>query len=164
MGVATQYNTNTLINANGGRVPREVQALLETPSIIKAIERLFDTLMDRGANVKVKRLKKGEARVIRIGQEALFELLCEHFMDNGGTYFELLDTTTVMFEMSWHQNAQEFSCVVYNRDECVHLDFNLLKEKVGLTAQSVFQRKRYSTIKISEITIGGDELDTDTDK
>lgn len=95
-----------------------------------------------------KRLKKGEARVIRIGKDAIFEFLCETMMENGCEYFDLHDVTKVTFQMTWDQNTNEFTCVVCNSEEADAVDAELISKKVELTTDTMFRKNRYKEIEI----------------
>lgn len=95
-----------------------------------------------------RRLNKGEARVIRIGKDAIFEFLCETMMEKGCMYFDLHDLTKVTFQMNWNQNDNEFTCVVCNREEEDTVDVKLISKEVELTTDTMFRKNRYKEIEL----------------
>lgn len=98
--------------------------------------------------MKVKHLKKGELRVIRIGREAIYELLRENMIENAEQYFDLLDMRTVTFQMIWSSQTDEFTCVVHDDQYTPNIDIENIAEKVSLTTETLFQKHRFQTIFI----------------
>jgi len=95
-----------------------------------------------------RRLKKGEARVIRIGKDTMFEFLCETMMEKGCEYFDLHDLTKVTFQMNWDHDANEFTCVVCNSEEADAVDTKLISKEVELTTDTMFRKNRYKLIEV----------------
>ena len=95
-----------------------------------------------------RRLKKGEARVIRIGKDAMFEFFCEMIMENGCQYFDLHDLTRVSFSMQWHRDSNEFTCIVCNNEDAAAVNLDIISEQVELTTDTMFCNHRYKLIEL----------------
>lgn len=100
-----------------------------------------------GVDMRTK-LKKDEARVIRINQDAIFELIYETFVEKSEQYFDLLDSTKVKLAFDWDQDKNEFTCVAHTRDLQYQVDFESIAKEVGITTDSMFQSHRYKTIEL----------------
>jgi len=100
--------------------------------------------------MKTKRIGEGKARVIRIDETAVQELLNETFMEHLGDYFDVLDETKVTLETSWDREKGEFVALVYDGHTAKSVDLDSIGEAVGLTTDSLFRKKRYETIDLSK--------------
>lgn len=58
-----------------------------------------------------KRIPDDKYRIIKIGKEALFELICEAFKEREEEFFDIADATTIVksFSVDWEKG--EFICV-----------------------------------------------------
>lgn len=105
--------------------------------------------------MRVKRLKKGEARVIRIGEEAIRELVYETITEKSSEYFNVIDSTFHRIEISFDMEAGDLICV-FRRDSLdekprIAADFEKLSEKIGETTCSMFSRgEKFIQIKVDD--------------
>ena len=98
---------------------------------------------------KEKRIPDDKYRIIKIGKEALFELICEAFKDSEEQFFDVTDSTTIVksFSIDWEKG--EFICVARNElpEEEEHLQFdfdaNELISKLEDTTDTLFAPNRY---------------------
>ena len=96
-----------------------------------------------------KRIPDDKYRIIKIGKEALFELICEAFKDSEEEFFDVTDATTIVksFSIDWEKG--EFICVARNElpEEEEHLQFdvdtNELISKLENTTNTLFAPNRY---------------------
>ncbi len=102
---------------------------------------------------KVKKIPDGKYRVIKIGKDAIYELLREAIKDRAEGFFDVSDSTSIVtcFDIDWEK--QEFICIARNeKGDDERLDFDIdteeLFEKLENTTDSVFCEDRY--IELSE--------------
>ena len=96
-----------------------------------------------------KRIPDDKYRIIKIGKEALFELICEAFKDSEEEFFDVTDATTIVksFSIDWEKG--EFLCIARNElpEEEEHLQFdvdtNELISKIKNTTDTLFAPNRY---------------------
>ena len=96
-----------------------------------------------------KRIPDDKYRIIKIGKEALFELICEAFKDNEEEFFDIADATTIVksFSVDWEKG--EFICIARNElpEEEEHLRFDVdayeLISKIEETTDNLFAPNRY---------------------
>jgi len=109
--------------------------------------------------MKVKHLKNNELRVIRIGEDAIRELILEHFMENGAQYFDLLDVTKVFFSGYFDMDERDLICAVYDENSDFKkdflgekkLDFSEISDIVGETTTSLYSGgKRYAVLEMTD--------------
>lgn len=103
------------------------------------------------------RIPDDKYRIIKIGKEALFELICEAFKDGEEEFFNVSDSTTMVksFCIDWEKG--EFICIARNElsEEQEHLQFNVdvneLISKIENTTDTLFAPGRYIEVSKSEI-------------
>ena len=103
------------------------------------------------------RIPDDKYRIIKIGKEALFELICEAFKDGEEEFFNVSDSTTMVksFCIDWEKG--EFICIARNElpEEEEHLQFNVdvneLISKIENTTDTLFASGRYIEVSKSEI-------------
>lgn len=96
-----------------------------------------------------KRIPDDKYRIIKIGKEALFELICEAFKDSEEEFFDVTDSSAIVksFSIDWEKG--EFICVARNElpEEEEHLQFdvdtNELISKLEDTTDTLFAPNRY---------------------
>ena len=100
-----------------------------------------------------KTIPDGKYRIIKIGRDAIYELLREYIIDNQEEFFDVTDGTKIVthFDIDW--NKGNFICIARNEyRENEHLQFNIntteLLSKMQNTTKTMFIDKRY--IEISE--------------
>ena len=104
-----------------------------------------------------KRIPDDKYRIIKIGKEALFELICEAFKEWEEDFFDVADSTTMVksFCVVWEKG--EFICVARNElsEEQEHLQFDVdtyeLLSKIENTTDTLFAPNRYVEVMKSEI-------------
>lgn len=101
--------------------------------------------------MKIKHLKEGELRVIKVDRNALTEFIMETITDNATNYFDLLDITKVTFHMKWDKETDEFYCVINDEKHPVAIDFDQLVKNTATTTDSLFIKPCYKTIYIEDI-------------
>ena len=103
-------------------------------------------------------LRDDEVRVIKIGEEALFELIYEKFIDEQSEYLDVDPlSVTNSFSIDW-ENRQFIFCAyktenakgeILNLPESI--DFGKLFEKMPNTTDSMYGRGKYQTYTKSEL-------------
>lgn len=100
-----------------------------------------------------KKIPEGKYRVIKIGKDAMYELMREAIIDRAEGFFDVSDSTSIVtcFDIDWEK--QEFICIARNeKGDNEHLDFDIdieeLFETLENTTDSVFCEKGY--IELSE--------------
>ncbi|MBQ7295700.1 MAG: hypothetical protein IJW86_05840 [Clostridia bacterium] len=96
-------------------------------------------------------------RIIKIGKEALFELICEAFKESEEAFFDVSDATTIVksFSIDWEKG--EFICVARNElpqeEEHLQFDFDTHKliSKIEDTTDTLFAPNRYIEVLKSDI-------------
>ena len=96
-----------------------------------------------------KRIPDDKYRIIKIGKEALFELICEAFKDSEEEFLDVSDATTIVksFSIDWEKG--EFLCIARNElpEEDEHLQFDVdayeLISKLEDTTDTLFAPNRY---------------------
>ena len=104
-----------------------------------------------------KRIPNDKYRIIKIGKDALFELICEAFKEHEEDYFDVSDSTTVVksFAVDWDKG--EFICVARNElpEEEEHMQFDVdtyeLISKIEDTTDTLFAPNRYIEVLKSEV-------------
>ena len=59
-----------------------------------------------------KRLKRGEIKVINIGHDAIFEWLYESMQEQAERFFDIKDSTKVLFQCNWNKDPDQFTCII----------------------------------------------------
>ena len=102
---------------------------------------------------KEKTIPEGKYRIIKIGKDAIYEVLREYIIDNQEDFFDVTDGTKIVthFEIDW--NNGEFTCIARNEyGENEHLQCNIntakLLSKIQDTTKTMFIDKRY--VEMSE--------------
>lgn len=104
-----------------------------------------------------KKIPDNKYRIIKIGKEALFELICEAFKDSEELFFDVSDSTTIAksFCIDWEKG--EFICVARNElpEGKEHLQFDVdvyeLLSKIENTTDTLFAPNRY--VELSKVDI-----------
>ncbi len=103
-----------------------------------------------------KRIPDDKYRIIKIGKEALFEFICESFIDSAETFFDVSDITTIVtgFEIDWDKG--EFICIARNElseNERLQFDVNKseLLSKIEITTDTLYKDNRYIELSQSDI-------------
>ena len=103
-----------------------------------------------------KTIPDGKYRIIKIGKDAIYELLREYIVDNQEDFFDVTDGTKIVthFEIDW--NNGEFICVArneYGENECLQCDVDIteLLLKMQNTTETMFEDKRYIEMSKDEI-------------
>lgn len=105
---------------------------------------------------KEKTIPEGKYRIIKIGKDAIYEVLREYIIDNQEDFFDVTDGTKIVthFEMDWTKG--EFICIARNNyGENEHLQCNIdtkeLLSKTQDTTETMFIDKIYVEISEEEI-------------
>ncbi len=104
-----------------------------------------------------KRIPDDNYRIIKIGKEALFELICEAFKEREEDFLDVSDSTTIVksFCIDWEKG--EFICIARNElhEEEEHLQFDMdtyeLLSKIENTTDTLFAPDRYIDVMKSDI-------------
>ena len=106
--------------------------------------------------MKKKTIPDDKYRIIKIGKDAIFELLYETFTDKLESFFDVSDSTTVVtgFDIDWDKG--EFICIARNElSENEHLQFDVniqsLLQKLEITTDTLFQNSSYVELSKSDI-------------
>ena len=103
-----------------------------------------------------KTIPKGKYRIIKIGKDAIYEVLREYIIDNQEDFFDVTDGTKIVtrFEMDW--NKGEFICIArneYGENEHLQCDIDPTKFllKMQDTTETLFMDKIYVEMSKEEI-------------
>ena len=104
-----------------------------------------------------KRIPDDKYRIIKIGKEALFEVICEFIKEKEEDFFDVFDATTMVksFAIDWEKG--EFICLARNEldEDEEHLQFDVdaykLISKIEDTTDTLFAPDRYIEVPKSEI-------------
>ena len=104
-----------------------------------------------------KRIPDDKYRIIKIGKEALFEVICEFIKEKEEDFFDVSDATTMVksFAIDWEKG--EFICLARNEldEDEEHLQFDVdaykLISKINDTTDTLFAPDRYIEVPKSEI-------------
>ncbi len=105
---------------------------------------------------KEKTIPENKYRIIKIGKDAIYEILREYIIDNEEEFFDVTDGAEIVthFDINW--DTGEFICVTRNNyGENEHLQCNIdttkLLSKLQDTTQTMFEDKRYIELSEEEI-------------
>ena len=114
--------------------------------------------------MKTKHIPKNELRVIKIGREAIRELVYETIIEHAGDYFDLLSAVDKPCVWRWDEESGDLLFAISEKDpvEIYHLDFDKLNELLPYTTDSMFtpHRRRYRKVIVGEdgeFTVEGEE-------
>ncbi|MBR3908878.1 MAG: hypothetical protein IKJ50_04075 [Clostridia bacterium] len=105
---------------------------------------------------KGKTIPQNKYRIVKIGKDAIYEILREYIIDNQENFFDVTDGTKIVthFDINW--DTGEFICIArneYGEDE--HLQSNIdttkILSKLQDTTETVFEDKRYIELSEEEI-------------
>ena len=107
---------------------------------------------------KKQQLRDDEVRVIKIGEEALFEFIYEKFIDEQSEYLDVDPlSVTNSFSIDW-ENRQFLFCAHKTEDakgEILmlpqNIDFDKLFEKMPNTTDSMYGQNKYQTYTKNEL-------------
>ncbi len=105
---------------------------------------------------KEKTIPENKYRIIKIGKDAVYEVLREYIIDNQEAFFDITDGTKIIthFDLNW--DTGEFICAArntYGEDEhwqC-NVDTSELLLKLQDTTETLFTEKRYIEMSEEEI-------------
>ena len=107
--------------------------------------------------VKRKPLAPDEVRVINVDSLAIKELLFENLIQNKKNYFDVEDSSgDELCIMNWDQQAGTLTYAIMPMKYCLdgyELDFDYIRSKLGITANSLFAANRYQSIAITEQSV-----------
>ncbi len=105
---------------------------------------------------KEKTIPEGKYRIIKIGKDAIYEILREYIIDNQEEFFDVTDGTKIVtyFDINW--DTGELICIARNDyGENEHLQSNIdtaeLLSKLQDTTKTLFTDKRYVEMLEEEI-------------
>lgn len=117
------------------------------------------------------RLKRGQARVIRVDREAVAELLWEHFLRNpslmglkkgkkrrlrtfsqDGVYLALSKSKKkrVVYSMRWDEQTDDLTLVACRAEDYQQLLFEETAESIPRTAESLLEGRAYREITLED--------------
>ena len=93
-----------------------------------------------------KDLQANEVRAIRIGEEAIVELLWETLQEMGESLFDLPDNSDAMFHMRWNREKTELVLYVTGErhtisggKELITRRDSYIQEHIGITAKTLYE-------------------------
>ena len=105
---------------------------------------------------KEKTIPQNKYRIIKIGKDAIYEVLREYIVDNQENLFDVTDGTKIVthFDINW--DTGELICAARNDyGENEHLQSNIdtaeLLSKLQDTTETLFTDKRYIELSEEEI-------------
>jgi len=105
---------------------------------------------------KQRTIPDGKYRVIKIGKDAIYEVVREYFEDHLEAFFDISDCTTAVtsFDIDWDNG--EFICIARNElPENEHLQFDIdtqkLFSKLENTTDTLFSHNRYVELSKSDV-------------
>ena len=105
---------------------------------------------------KEKTIPQNKYRIIKIGKDAIYEILREYIMDNQERIFDVTDGTKIVthFDINW--DTCEFICAArndYGENELLqcHIDTAELLSKLPDTTETLFMDNRYIEMSEEEI-------------
>ena len=113
---------------------------------------------------KMPPLKEDEVRVIKIGEEALFEFIYEKFIDDQECYLDVEPVSvTDSFYIDW-ENRQFIFCAYKSENEKgdflklpESIDLETLIRKIPDTTNSMYSGNRYKTFTKNELEISASD-------
>lgn len=96
-----------------------------------------------------KKLEDNEVRIIKINRDAVYEFLYETIIENSPAFFDLHDMTKAEFQFSWDADGT-LSCIAYKRKPGRRVDISAIEEATEFTTNSLFTKKRYKTILLTD--------------
>ena len=107
---------------------------------------------------KIPPLKEDEVRVIKISEKALFEFICEKFIDDRACYLDVEHlSVTDSFYIDW-ENRQFIFCAYKSENESGQIlelpesvDLKKLIKKIPDTTSSMYSGNRYKTFTKNEL-------------
>lgn len=100
-----------------------------------------------------KKIPKGSCRIIKIGQDAMFEWIYENIIDKMETQFDVLrsDVTklTLSFDIDWE--TREFICIAHNHGFNNIYDTECLLSKLKDTTNTLYGGNRYIELTDAEV-------------
>lgn len=102
---------------------------------------------------RVKRIPENTCRIIKIDEDALFELVYETVIDSMKTYFEILDITAVVSHHGFNPETREYICLIHDEKEKLPGDINVneLTAVIPATTKSMYSPDRYKQMTFDEI-------------
>ena len=103
-----------------------------------------------------KTIPDDKYRIIKIGKDAIYEIIREYIIDNQEDIFDVNDGTKIVthFEINW--NKGEFICIArneYGENEYLqsNIDATELLSKIQNTTETIFVDKPYVELSKEEI-------------
>lgn len=102
---------------------------------------------------KIKKIKSGSCRIIKINKEALFEFIYENMIDNLECFFDLLDATNVISHHEINHETGEYMCVINDENEDIpnDIDLDTLLSLMKPTTKTLYDHNRYKEMSFDEI-------------
>ncbi len=105
---------------------------------------------------KEKTIPEENYRIIKIGKDAIYEVLREYIIDNQENFFDVTDGTKIVthFDINW--DTGEFICIArndYGENEHLqcYIDTAKILSELQNTTETLFTDKRYVEISEEEI-------------
>lgn len=105
-----------------------------------------------------RKIPDGKYRVIKIGKDAIYEVVQEYFKDHLEAFFDISNSSTAVtrFDIDWDKG--EFICIARNElTENEHLQFDIdtqkLFSKLENTTDTLFTDNRYVELSKSDTEI-----------
>lgn len=125
--------------------------------VVFNIIRIFQSMKER--ENKSQMMAEGKVRIIKIGKEALFEFIYEHFNDDQNVY---LDVDPLQVTNYWDmdfENGQFIYCAVKYKEDASGMpvglpktiDFSEIMKKIPDTTATMYQPNRYKEYTIQEL-------------
>lgn len=104
-----------------------------------------------------RRIPDDKYRIIKIGKDALFELICEAFNERDEDFFDVSDATTIVKSFCINWETGEFICIARNElpenEERLQFDADAFEvlSKIDDTTDTLFAPDRYIEVSKTDI-------------
>lgn len=105
---------------------------------------------------KEKRIPDGKYRIIKIGKDAIYEILREYIIDNTEDFLDVSDSTKIVTHFNINWDTGEFICLArnnYGEDEYLqcNIDTEKLLANLQNTTETLFTDNRYIELSEEEV-------------
>ena len=104
--------------------------------------------------IKSKALGLNEVRIITVNEEAVEELLLENLMEKCNSYFNVAyNSDNMVCVMNLEKSKRLLTYAIVPINYCLdghNLNFDYIREKVGITTKSLFTNNRYRSLTITD--------------
>ena len=105
-----------------------------------------------GIQINMKKLKDNEIRVIKVGEEAIRELIYETIMEKGISYFNLPKKSHPKYHIHLDLNNCQMICVAETMNiPFESVNYDTIDEKIDITTDSFFTDNRYVSKYVAEV-------------